>query len=334
MCCLLGLVDVKHSLTGNEKKRIVYALAVAGEARGTDATGIAYNSGGKLIIEKQPIPAHRMRIRIPQDAFVITGHTRMATHGNARRGRNNHPFLGQVPDMQFALSHNGVLSNDRNLRMTHKLPCTKIETDSYVAVQLIEAEKTLDVGSVRHMAELLKGTFNFTILDRNNRLYIVKGNNPLCIYYFKEKGFIAYASTKAILEEALEDAYVLKLSHEEIKIGDGEILIIDPDGSITRSYFKPPASCHIYSYPLYDTWIPKEEEPTGYRKFMMDYAQSIGVPRAELDYLHNMGFSDGDLELCIYDREYRVMCLFDSGYYDEMEDTFYADAYFEDFPRT
>ena len=66
----------------------------------------------------------------------------------------------------------------------------------------------------------------------------------------------------------------------------------------------------------------------------MDFAGSMGIPREELDYLHNMGFSDCDLELCIYDREYRMMCLYDSGYYDEMEGSFYEDAYFESLPWT
>ena len=57
MCCLFGLVDVKHQLSGAEKNRIVSILAEASEARGTDATGYACNSHGKLIIEKQPLPA-------------------------------------------------------------------------------------------------------------------------------------------------------------------------------------------------------------------------------------------------------------------------------------
>ena len=233
MCCLFGLIDVKHQLSGAEKNRIISILAEASEARGTDATGYGCNSHGKLIIEKQPLPAHRMKFQIPKDSYVIMGHTRMTTQGEAQKNKNNHPFFGRVPDMPFALAHNGVLSNDTVLRKNHCLPNTKIETDSYVAVQLIEKQNSLDLESVKYMAEQVKGTFNFTILDRSNRLYIVKGNNPLCLYYFKKAGFYLYASTRPILEEALEEMGYDRVPHEEIKIKDGEILVIDAKGNIT-----------------------------------------------------------------------------------------------------
>ena len=153
MCCLFGLVDCQHRLTAKQKNRIVSILSVAAEARGTDATGIAYNSGGKLRVYKRPLPAHRMRFRVPEDANVIMGHTRMTTQGAAKRNRNNHPFPGQAGTMDFALAHNGVLWNDRYLRRSQDLPCTKIETDSYVAVQLIERKKALDFASLESMAE-------------------------------------------------------------------------------------------------------------------------------------------------------------------------------------
>ena len=39
MCCLFGIYDYGHSLTAAQKKRLVSALAVASEDRGTDATG-------------------------------------------------------------------------------------------------------------------------------------------------------------------------------------------------------------------------------------------------------------------------------------------------------
>ena len=68
----------------------------------------------------------------------MMGHTRMATQGNCRKNYNNHPFPGRAGGQAFALAHNGVLSNDDILRRKLALPETKIETDSYVAVQLIE----------------------------------------------------------------------------------------------------------------------------------------------------------------------------------------------------
>lgn len=110
MCCLFGLIDYRHSLTVKQKNRILSALAVAAEARGTDATGIAYNSGGKLRIYKRPWPAHYMRFRVPEDTAVVMGHTRMTTQGSEHRNSNNHPFPGKAGTKGFALAHNGKLA--------------------------------------------------------------------------------------------------------------------------------------------------------------------------------------------------------------------------------
>ena len=52
MCCLFGLMDCRGTLTARQRTRILEPLAVACELRGTDATGIAYNAGGKLHIRK------------------------------------------------------------------------------------------------------------------------------------------------------------------------------------------------------------------------------------------------------------------------------------------
>ena len=74
MCCLYGLVDSRNNLSTKQKNRILSALAAAAEARGTDATGIAYNSAGKLRIYKRPWPGHLMRFCVPEDTRVIMGH--------------------------------------------------------------------------------------------------------------------------------------------------------------------------------------------------------------------------------------------------------------------
>lgn len=143
MCCLFGLLDVRHNLSSKEKNKILSTLGSFCEARGVDATGYSYVSNRNLIIKKKAVPAHEMTFHIPRDAYTIMGHTRMTTQGSAARQRNNHPFLGKLPKTQFALAHNGVLSNDEILRKAENLPQTNIETDSYVVVQLLEKEKTL-----------------------------------------------------------------------------------------------------------------------------------------------------------------------------------------------
>ena len=322
MCCLFGLIDIKHQLSGVEKARVISILAEASEVRGIDATGYAFNSRGKLVIKKQPLPAHKVKFHVPNDAYVIMGHTRMTTQGLAQRNRNNHPFFGKVKGMPFALAHNGVLTNDAALRKNHGLPRSKIETDSYVAVQLIEKKNSLDLDTVRFMAEQVKGTFSFTVLDRLNRLYMVKGNNPLCLYYIDQLGIYLYASTRSILETALNEMGYDKMPHQEIIIHDGDILLIDEDGTFTWEYFTPPVNYSSYCH--YDFLEPQNPEPNGYYKFLLDFASGFGVPKQELDWLQDMGYSSWDLEECVFSSSYRTMLLAESGYYDEEEEEYYG----------
>ena len=78
-----------------------------------------------------------MKIHIPHGVNVVMGHTRMTTQGNAQFNQNNHPFL-VILTAAALLAHTTVLWNDKELRMEESLPMTSVETDSYVAVQLLE----------------------------------------------------------------------------------------------------------------------------------------------------------------------------------------------------
>jgi glucosamine 6-phosphate synthetase-like amidotransferase/phosphosugar isomerase protein len=130
----------------------------------------------------------------------------MTTQGSERYNYNNHPFNGCCGREKFALAHNGVLYNDRELKRTYNLPQTEIETDSYVAVQLLEQYKKLNFNSIKTVSELVQGSFVFTILKDDGTLFLVKGNNPLTLYHFPPLGLYVYASTKNILDNALQRA--------------------------------------------------------------------------------------------------------------------------------
>ena len=71
MCCLFGLIDYGHTLTPKQKNHLLAVLSTFCEVRGTDATGIAYHSHGRLCIYKRPIPAHQMHFRIRHLRFQI-----------------------------------------------------------------------------------------------------------------------------------------------------------------------------------------------------------------------------------------------------------------------
>ena len=135
MCCLFGFVDYAGSLSVKQRNHLIRELSIAAEARGTDATGVAYNTSRGLQIYKRPIAARRLQLRIPVEARAVMGHTRMMTQGSAKKNYNNHPFFGHAKGKSFALAHNGVIWNDLELRRTKHLPRTKVQTDSDIAAQ-------------------------------------------------------------------------------------------------------------------------------------------------------------------------------------------------------
>lgn len=306
MCCLFGIHDYGHSLTQKQKNRLLSILGTACEVRGTDATGIAYNSGDKLCIYKRPRPARWMRFQVPADASVIMGHTRMTTQGNERKNQNNHPFPGYVKDCHFALAHNGVLYNDRLLRRQYKLPATKVETDSYIATQLIEDSGELTFDSLQTMAERLEGSFTFTVLSDKNELYFIKGDNPMCLYHYPERGLYVYASTEDILRVALQRLPFSLGTPMRVELACGDILQIDKQGHQDRSNFDTSKMFRRMYEPWMDFGLHSSisSVSTGVKSSYLDDLKSIamyyGFYPEEIDKLIDEGFTTTDIEEMLY----------------------------------
>lgn len=299
MCAIFGLLDYKGKLTAPQRLQIIRALGTAAEVRGTDATGVAFFQRKRLCIQKAAKPAHKMRYRITGEARYIMGHTRLTTQGSAKKNQNNHPFAGKAGNTQFALAHNGVLTNDRELRYSNGLPKTDIETDSYVAVQLIEKQKEVSHGSLRRMAEAVRGHFTFTVLDEDNNLYFVKGENPLTIFHYPQRGFYLYASTEEILLSALRVLEMDEIDRQEIQPWPGVILRIDNKGQQESSEFRldDPFSgfdCGFHGGSLHH--VSQQE----YIRAMRTVAIFHGFEPDYIDSLLEDGYTIGDLEDMIY----------------------------------
>ena len=295
MCCLFGIIDYKQSLSSKQLNKMIAVLSKACEERGTDATGIAYCNKQKLCIYKRPLPAHKMRYKIPDGVHTVMGHTRMTTQGNEKYNYNNHPFLGCTANTNFALAHNGVLHNDIILREKENLPKTKIETDSYIAVQLIEKKRTLDTKSLKYMAEKLVGSFTITVIDNDN-LYFVKGDNPMCIYHFEHLGLYIYASTENILKSALKKMPKFLDSYEKLDLFAGDILKIENSGNILKSNFDYRNLLDYYPYSFGFKTVKDSE----YIKSLKYVAEGYGYTSRYVDYLLEEGFTTDDIEDIIY----------------------------------
>lgn len=307
MCSLFGVIDFNNSLTKNQLDLSVNTLARVCESRGGDATGIAYNSGRNLKIFKRPKPAHMLRFRVPSDTSVVMGHTRLATQGDQKLNRNNHPFGGWVPGHSFSLAHNGVIWNDEELRKELSLPKTNIETDSYIAVQMIENSGKLDLMSIAEMSEKLDGSFTFTLLDDSDTMYFVKGNNPCNIFHFQKSGLYIYASTKELLELAVSKLSFLK-SHgkrEEIIFGMGSILRIDKTGKSMSEFSTNRLIRREYGF-LSDRYMSEDViyEPESTKNYLDDLksvASVFGFSPGEVETMAASGMTPDEIESCFYD---------------------------------
>lgn len=305
MCCLFGFIDYAGALSVTQKSRLIRELSIAAEVRGTDATGVAYNSSRGLQIYKRPLAAHRLHLRIPAEARAVMGHTRMTTQGSAKKNYNNHPFFGHVKGKSFALAHNGSIWNDLELRRTKHLPRTRVQTDTYVSVQLIEQQKALNLSSLKCMAEQVEGSFSFSVLSEQDDLWLIKGDNPLNIIHFPKVGVYVYASTAEILNKALARCGNWLGRAEKVDIAMGDIVKIDNNGRITRGIFDA-SKFYRSSWGYWDTSLyprlPHSEEE--HLALLKSVAKAFGFTGEMVDRLLDQGFTIDDVENLLYEGVY------------------------------
>ena len=257
-----------------------------------------------------------LNFKHPEDIVALIGHTRHSTQGSEKKNYNNHPFFGRMQGSNFALAHNGVLWNNDDLKKELLLPQTKIETDSFVAVQLLELRKKLNFESLRFMAETVKGSFSFSILDSKNNIYLVKGDSPLSVLHFPKLKLYVYASTDEILYKALIDSpifpFLKRGEYEQIPIDEGEILKICPDGRIERGefdfrYYRGRYNWWDYGTPYSYTVGGRSDGAKDYAK---DYLETLkqmamyeGYSPGLIDDLLAEGLSLDEIEMYLYDYE-------------------------------
>ncbi len=303
MCGLFGFSHYGDNKI-KDLSSITNVLAEEAAVRGTDATGIAYCEGGRVNIHKEPKSAYRINFKHSDDVVALIGHTRHSTQGSEKRNYNNHPFFGKCKDSKFALAHNGVIINDKELRKQYNLAKTKIETDSYIAVQLIESKKQLNSESIKFMAEALEGSFSFSILDNKNNLWLIKGDSPLSILHFPNLKLYIYASTDAIVWKALIETDLFgelkKGNYKQIKISCGDILCIQSDGIVTYDEFDYMDSYMGLSWRNYSFFSDDMYYNDTYLEDLKSVAKSFGVDEDMIDTLIYEGFTIDEIEEYIY----------------------------------
>jgi len=309
MCGIFGFSSYAEEAK-TDLVALLNELASESSVRGTDACGIAYHHKNRIVIDKAPKAAYAVTFKPPKEVSAIIGHTRHATHGLAKKNYNNHPFYGKAGGTKFALTHNGVLCNMDELQKQYRIPKSKIETDSYIAVQLIEQQKLLDENSLRFMAETVSGSFSFALLDDKSNVYLIKGDNPIAILHFPKEKLFVYASTEEILWKSVINTKLfdtLKLGHyEEIPLEEGQILKITPRGELSYSKFDYDeyaayGLCRWYDYGWgFSTPTQNQSSKDDYLSMLKQAALMEGYESSEIDALVAEGFSPDEIEDYIY----------------------------------
>ena len=310
MCALFGYLNYGKKVSWRTLQKVVQALANASEVRGNHATGIAYNHDEQLRIFKRPKPAHKLHFHIPHGTVAVMGHTRMTTQGDQKFNFNNHPFHGHA-EAEFALAHNGVIYNDRMLRRERHLPDTAVETDSFIAVQLIESQQELSFDSLRYMAEKVRGSFTFTVLDEQNNLYFVKGDSPLYLIHIPSLCLYIYTSTKEILTQALRCLHLRLPAFELIPVSEGELLRITPNGAISRDRFTMHEDDlysrwfghdYYYGFNWKDTFADSRSDDEDYL-LLIELSGYYGVDPEDIRVLRDAGYTYDEIEAFLLDPE-------------------------------
>ena len=299
MCAIYGFLDYGKKISNKVLKSIIKELSIVAECRGTDATGISYVNDGEIVTFKQAKPAHKMKLYFPKGTTAVIGHNRLTTQGNEKLNYNNHPFEGKASQHSFALAHNGVLYNDKEVRREKGLPDTHIETDSYVAAQLLEQAESIDMDSVKNMAEVVDGSFVFTILRDDNTLFLVKGSNPITLYHFPTVGLYVYASTTDILNKALKSARFTE-PFEDVRIITGDIVSINSKGNISFSNFEYMENYCLrdwYDYYNFNMFDDNEEDD------LLLICNCYGVDREDVEFLYACGYTADEISEMLLDTD-------------------------------
>ena len=145
----------------------------------------------------------------------------------------------------------------------------------------------------------------YTVLDDHECLYIVRGNNPFCLYHFPKQGVYLYASTKEILNYALSS--IRKSLHgpvEEVAVREGDILCLLPDGGRSRGTFsvRHLYDLRAYDWPLSGAQSTRVQKVSGgsYVRELKNLACAFGYTPEDVDTWLGEGLQPEEIEECFY----------------------------------
>ena len=232
MCGISGVVGLKSI------SELLFEGIRNLEYRGYDSCGVALMNKTRLIIKKDIGGVegfYRKHNVLQLKSKIGIAHTRWATHGKVTRN-NSHPFTSS--DGNFAVVHNGIISNYRPLRDQLQKEGFKFssETDTEILAHLLEKfykrSQNVEKAFVKTL-NLIEGTFALAFISSYlpEQIFCAKRESPLMLGIGDEikfvgsdfNAFIDHTKNAVILDDGeyailSRDTYVVKslLSKEEV----------------------------------------------------------------------------------------------------------------------
>ncbi len=222
---------------GEAVAHVVYDGLYALQHRGQESAGMAVSDGEEIVVVKDMGLVTNVfddRKLAPLQGHLAIGHTRYSTTG-ASTWHNAQPVWRDARGdglVQFALGHNGNLTNTAELAAEAGMLPGVVTSDSDLVAELLARRLASGVSFEEALAAVmpeLEGAFSFVILG-NDRLFGVRDPNgfrPLCLGKL-ERGWVLASETPAL--DVVGATFVRELE-------PGELLVITEDGPRSTQLF-------------------------------------------------------------------------------------------------
>ena len=304
MCGISGVVGLKNI------SELLFEGIRNLEYRGYDSCGVALMNKTHLIIKKDiggVEEFYRKHNVLQQKSKIGIAHTRWATHGKVTQG-NTHPFTSR--DGNFAVVHNGIISNYRPLRDLLKKEGFKFssETDTEVVAHLLEKFFKRSQNPEKALVKtlnLIEGTFAlaFVCTYLPDQIFCAKQQSPLMLGIGDEINFVG-SDFNAFIDHT-KNAVILD---------DGEYAILSRDSYVVKNIATEDEVAKSITKIEWDSETSKKK---GYPHYMLKeiYEQPQTISNAL------------DLEPSGLDKVVEMFAKADSSYFLGVGTTFYVAKY-------
>jgi len=239
VCGVVGVVA-----PGQHVSHLTYLALYALQHRGQEAAGMAVSDGERLtVVKDQGLVSNAFddRTLATLDGGLAIGHTRYSTTGSST-WRNAQPVWREVGGRQFALGHNGNLTNTARLASEAGMLEGTVSSDSDLVAELVAVElaqlgeehRDDDVErAVLAVLPRLQGAFSIVIADED-RVIAVRdphGFRPLCLGKLPTGWVVASESPALDIVGA----------HFVRELEPGEVVVIDAGGHRSMHPWSPEA---------------------------------------------------------------------------------------------